>query len=220
MLFLTNIRFSRKDFEASETKLLHKGRSANAYLSIMRHDNDDWVVKDFDPCWSFIKWTWGAWMARREFRALQKLQDAEGFPKDVFMMDRFALCYRFIAGTTIREVEQSKLNGEYFLKLEELVQRMHEHGIIHLDIRYRRNILITEEDEPYLLDFQTSLILSKFPRFMHQWLKNIDLSGVYKQWHKRDPESIDAERLKLLNHSNRRRKLWLLKGYAGIKRKP
>lgn len=212
--------FLRKEFESTETKLLHKGRSANAYLSIMRYNDADWVVKDFNPCWGFIKWTWGAWMVRREFIALQKLQGVEGFPKDVFMMDRFALCYRFIAGTTIREVDQTKLNGKFFLKLEQLVNRMHEHGIIHLDIRYRRNILITEDDEPYLLDFQTSLILSKFPNFTHQWLKNIDLSGVYKQWNKRDPESIDEERLKLLKHSNRHRKFWLLKGYAGIKRKP
>ncbi len=212
--------FSRKKFESGKKKLLHKGRSANAYLNIMHYNNTDWVIKDFNPCWGFIKWTWGTWMVRREFRALQKLQGVKGFPKDVFMMDRFALCYQFIAGTTIREIDQEKLNGKYFKKLEDLVNRMHEHGIIHLDIRYRRNILITEEEEPYLLDFQTSLMLSKFPRFMHQWLKNIDLSGVYKQWQKRDPESIDDTRLKLLKHSNRRRKLWVLKGYAGIKRKP
>ncbi len=212
--------FSRKDFESGNSKLLHKGRSANAYLSIMRVDGSDWVIKDFKPCWWFVRWTWGIWMVRREYNALRRLQNLPGFPESVFLLDRFAICYRFIEGETVREVDQSRLDGEYFKKLEALVKLMHEHGVVHLDIRYRRNILITADNEPYLLDFQTSLLLSRIPRFFHERLKNIDLSGVYKQWYKRAPDSIDEERFELLNRYNRHRKFWILKGYAGVKRKP
>ena len=212
--------FTRKDFEDGNKQLLHKGRSANAYLSIIRFNDTNWVIKDFKPCWSIVRWTWGLWMIRREYNALRRLQNVPGFPNDVFLLDKFAICYRFIEGDTIREVDQKRLNGEYFKKLETLVNRMHEHGVIHLDIRYRRNILITQDNEPYLLDFQTSLLLSHFPKFLHQRLKNIDLSGVYKQWYKRAPDSIDTERMKLLERYNRHRKFWILKGYAGVKRKP
>ena len=212
--------FTRAGFESGQARLLHRGRSANAYLSRFTHQGTEWVVKDFKPCWLPIRWTWGAWMARREFDALARLQGVQGFPQDVFRMDRFAICYRYIEGTTIREIDPGVLKGGYFAKLEALVQRMHDHGIVHLDIRYRRNILITDAHEPYLIDFQTSLRLERMPRGMRTWLKNVDISGVYKQWHKRDPESIDADRMAFLDKENRKRKFWVLKGYAGIKRPP
>jgi RIO-like serine/threonine protein kinase len=212
--------FTRAEFESGESRLLHRGRSANAYLSRFTHQGIEWVVKDFRPCWLTIRWTWGAWMARREYEALAKLQGVDGFPQGIFQMDRFAICYHYIEGTTIREIDQEVLKGGYFAKLEALVERMHDHGIVHLDIRYRRNILITDELEPYLLDFQTSLCLDRMPRWMHAWLKTIDISGVYKQWHKRDPQTIDANRMAILDKGNRKRKFWILKGYAGIKRPP
>ncbi len=40
---------------------------------------------------------------------------------------------------------------------------MHERGIVHLDIRYMRNIVVSDTGDPLLLDFQTCLFLNRIP---------------------------------------------------------
>jgi len=158
-------------------------------------------------------------MTRRECFAMQRLSGIEGIPRQAFRLDRYALCYHYIPGIAIREVGQSLLTGEFFEALERLVGKMHERNIVHLDTRYRWNVLITDDRRPALLDFQTHVCLDRVPHFLHRHLKNTDLSGVYKHWRKRAPDSIDEVRLRFLESANRRRRLWLLKGYAGLKRR-
>ena len=48
-------------------------------------------------------------------------------------------------------------------------------------------------------------------------LENVDLAGVYKHWSHRHPDSLGAERLAFLGRANAWRKLWVLKGYFGLK---
>lgn len=211
--------FTRNDFSRGSATLLRRGRSANAYVYRYCHGAEEWVVKDFRPCWPVVRDIWGTWMTRRECFAMQRLNGIEGFPQEAFRLDRYALCYRYIPGTTIREVDQGLLTGEFFVALECLVGKMHERNIVHLDIRYRWNVLITDDRRPALLDFQTHLCLDRVPHFLHRQLKNTDLSGVYKQWRNRAPDSIDKTRLRFLENANRKRRLWLLKGYAGLKRR-
>ena len=42
-----------------------------------------------------------------------------------------------------------------------------------------------------LLDFQSGVYLNRVPRFLHTFLKKIDMSGVYKNWSLINPESLD-----------------------------
>ena len=54
---------------------------------------------------------------------------------------------------------------------------MHRRGIAHLDLRYRRNVLILEDGTPGVIDFQTCVWLDRLPRPVREWLKQVDLSG-------------------------------------------
>jgi hypothetical protein len=76
-----------------------------------------------------------------------------------------------------------------------------------------RNILVTDDGMPALLDFQTSLFLGSIPAALHGFLKDIDISGVYKCWRKVSPASIDAERLRRLAEMEKKRVFWIFKGY-------
>jgi len=90
---------------------------------------------------------------------------------------------------------------------------MHQRNMVHLDIRNQRNILVTDEGLPAVLDFQSSLNLENTPRALHKLLKDIDISGVYKNWFKKKPESLDNRRRAHLDALNKKRFLWFLKGY-------
>jgi RIO-like serine/threonine protein kinase len=152
-------------------------------------------------------------MVDREFRALMKLRGIPGVPSSVFLLDRYALCYHFIPGTILRDVPADRIRDDFFLSLEQLVMGIHKKGLVHLDLRNQRNILMTDDGNPALLDFQSSINLKKTPRFLRKLFKDIDLSGVYKNWGKKIPESLDSTRKSRLDTINRKRFLWFLKGY-------
>lgn len=211
--------FTRQDLACSQYEVLSRGRLANADLFRIKKDGVYWVVKDFSQCLLPVRKILGPLMVRRECRSLVRLQGIKGIPESPFMLDRYALCYRFIPGRTLRFVEAWSLTSDFFHALEHLVLRMHEHNIVHLDVRNRRNILVTDAGRPALIDFQSSLHLIHVPKPLHRLLKDIDLSGVYKNWHMLRPDLLDEERRNHLSAMNRKRNYWIFKGYPlGLKR--
>jgi serine/threonine protein kinase len=206
--------FTLEDIRANPPRVLSRGRWANADLFLFDAGEYTWVIKDFSPCRMPVRYTIGIFMARRELQALKRLQGIPGIAADPFRLSLFALAYRYVPGTTLKEARRTGVvTPRFFEELEVLVQRMHERGIVHLDIRYMRNILITPEGEPALLDFQSGLMLDRIPRMFHAPLKAIDLSGVYKCWHNICPDTMGPERTALLGAVQKRRSLWIFKGY-------
>jgi len=205
--------FTRKDLESGEYSVISTGRWGNANLYQFERGQKVWVVKDFSSCAPAIKKTWGRFLAQREYMALKKLKGMAGIPADPFLLDAHAVCYRFQPGTTLKDTSPELISDDFFFQLEELVKRMHGQNMVHLDIRNHRNILVTDKGRPALLDFQSSLNLKSTPVALHKIMKDIDLSGVYKNWRKKKPASLDSNRLAHLESLNRIRFLWFLKGY-------
>ncbi len=205
--------FSRKEFLSGEYKTLSRGRWANADLYLYRHGQIDWVIKDFSACPFLVRRTWGRLMVKREYAALSRLNGIPGIPGDPFLLDEDAVCYRYTPGKTLRKTPAEFISDSYFYRLEALVKMMHARHIVHLDIRNRGNILVGWNGEPVLLDFQSSLDLDRVPRFLHKLLKEIDLSGVYKSWQSKQPESLDSARTARLCAMEKKRFLWIFKGY-------
>lgn len=206
--------FTLGDVKKNPPRPLARGRWANADLFLFEHDGETWVIKDFSPCSAPVRFTVGVFMVRRELLALKRLQGIPGIAADPFRLGPFALAYRYIAGSTLKESRRTgEVTPEFFRRLEDIVLSMHARNLVHLDIRYMRNILITPDGDPAILDFQSSLMLDRIPRMFHQLLKAVDLSGVYKCWQKVCPDTLDAERAALLEAVQKKRSLWIFKGY-------
>ncbi len=217
-------RFTRSAFYEHYPALLSKGfskgRRANADLYYLQFSGHEWVVKDFLSCPPLLRNTWGRWVVRHEYQALTHLQGIEGIPAEPFQLDAYALGYRFILGRTLHEAIQGEFPEDFFYRLEKLVHQMHSRNIVHLDLRNRRNILIQSDENPALLDFQTSINIRHFPAPFRRFLREIDLSGVYKMWRKFRPDLLDKEREERLEAFNRKRSAWILRGYPmGILKK-
>ena len=65
---------------------------------------------------------------------------------------------------------------------------------MHLDVRNGRNVLVTEQGEPVLLDFQSHVGTRWMPASLRRWAERLDLAGVYKHWEQRSPETLGEAR--------------------------
>jgi len=185
-------------------------------LHLIEHGGERWVVKDFGSRTWLVRNTIGRLLIGREYGALHRLQGIQGVPRQPFRLDAFALGYRFVAGTTLAGVTLDTRHAGFFSALELLMQQVHELGLVHLDSRNSRNILVTEADQPVLIDFQSHLGTRWMPRPVRRWLEDYDLAGVYKHWARRSPDTIDEARLRHLGQMNRWRRFWILRGYLGV----
>lgn len=185
----------------------------NAVVSVVVLGSDRWVVKDFGAKRWWVRHTVGRLLVHRELKALRRLEGLAGIPREPLRLGPLTLAYRFVAGETLSSVRRrkGKLEPEYFLALEGLVAQLHQRGFAHLDLRNGKNILLTAERRPHLLDFQSGLWIGCLPKPFRRLFERIDYSGVYKWWMRLAPETVDGERCAVLQKIDRRRRLWPFK---------
>jgi len=87
-----------------------------------------------------------------------KLRGVEGIPELLPGADRLSLLTRYMGGANLKDSPLTPGNP-YFDSLKSLIARMHDRGLIHLDLRNRRNYGIDDAGRPYLVDFATCLYI-------------------------------------------------------------
>jgi len=212
--------FTRAQLEQAPGEILSRGRWANAVLYLHRRGGERWVVKDFRPRSFTVRNTIGRLLIRREMRALGRLAGVAGVPAGAFRLDAHALAYRFVSGVPLNDADLGPRAADFFTRLERLLSEVHVvGGIVHLDVRNGRNVLVSEHGEPALLDFQSHLGTGWMPTRLRRSAEQFDLAGVYKHWERRSPETLGEARARLLAQVNWWRRLWVLRGYFGMRRK-
>lgn len=208
--------FSREAFERSPRTLLRDGRWANARVWRAEVDGAAWVVKDFAPRTFLARNLIGRLLLGRELRALGRVAGIDGVPAAAFRLDAHAIAARYIDGVSLGKVEPERLTPQFFESLERLLLTIHERGTVHLDLRGSGNLLMQPDGRPAVIDFQAALGIGWMPARLRRWFGEMDLAGVYKKWVERDAESMGPARRVVLDRMNRWRKLWILRGYAGV----
>jgi RIO-like serine/threonine protein kinase len=191
---------------------MSRGRWPKAELWRVSVGGEEWVVKDFRPRGFFTRHLIGALLARREALALQRLAGVPGVPAGAFLVDRFALAYRFVPGVPLASIPGREQPKELFEALEETMRQVHARGIAHLDIRNCRNVIVSEGNRPVLLDFESHLGTGGVLSGLRGALERFDLGGVYKHWRRAKPATLGPEREALLEDMNRWRKAWVFRG--------
>jgi RIO-like serine/threonine protein kinase len=213
--FAQEMNPSRDELTNGVVAVLNTGRFANATVRLCRVNGAEWIMKDLAPKRWIVRLLYGWPIMRRELKALRQLQGLRGIPQDAFRVDRDAIAYRHTPGRTLATCPRGEYPAGYFPALEKLVKDMHAMGVAHLDIRYMHNVLVCNDGSPALIDFQTALHLPHHIKWLANLMQRVDISGVYKHWLKRSPETLDAERLAMLERQNQQRRYWILTGYLG-----
>ena len=197
-------------------KIIQKGKWGNSDVYLHEHNSKKFVVKTFAHHPAFIRNTIGRLLISREYKALKRLAPCIGTCDNAIRLGKFTLSYKYVAGQNLSSFSRrnKSIDKDFFPNLEKTVTEMHSYGIVHLDTRTGSNVIISEENKPIIIDFQSYLTLDFIPgRYLKNLLKSVDMSGVYKYWIKMSPETLDKSKIEKLATLNKNRKLWFLKGY-------
>jgi hypothetical protein len=114
------------------------------------------VVKDYRPCGWLLRTWFGPWLIAREEAIYRCLEGCPGVPRLVGRVDRHALAVEYIPGRNAGEHADGTLPPEFFARLQEVVDAIHARGVVHCDLKNRRNVVVAEGYHPYLVDFSAA----------------------------------------------------------------
>ncbi|HET6203634.1 MAG TPA: serine/threonine protein kinase [Planctomycetota bacterium] len=136
----------------------------------------------------------GRILARRERRALERLEGLDGIPRPIGTSE----------GNFVREfLEGERLDragrppDEYFGRLAGLVGEMHARGVAHNDLAKEANILVLRNGEPALIDFQLAFVRpaprGRIASALFSTMAREDRRHVLKQKALRRPDLLTPE---------------------------
>jgi hypothetical protein len=111
-----------------------------------------------------MKWL-GRRLAAREAAMLDRLADLELVPDPLGPVScdgrelPNAVAHVFIPGHPLRRGEA--VDDHFFPDLEDLLADVHRRGIAYVDLHKRENVLVGDDGQPYLIDFQISMRLPR-----------------------------------------------------------
>ena len=199
----------RKDIEKKSVCLV-EGRFGKPDLNRVEIDGKVFMVKDVQRRNFFLRWTLGLWLIQQEWKIYVRLKGLKGVPQPAARVDRFAFAMEFIPGVSIERGEA--IPPSFFSDLDQVLKAIHLRGVVHMDLRHKGNILISDKGEPFLIDFNSSFSFKErgllrrlfFPLF--RW---VDYGGLLKLKERASPSSMTPEEPNFLKQFNRLRKLWI-----------
>ncbi len=203
----------REDIAALSTGTLGKRRWYRPVVHLLAGpDGRRIVVKDFLPCPWFWRWTYGRLLTAREARAYGRLAGLEGVPRYAGRIDAYALAVEWVPGKDLGKCPRGSLDGAVFDRLQATVDGMHARGVLHLDLRQRRNVLVEDGRIPRIIDFSSGFTVDPegtVGRRLLRLLGPLDDSGVLKYRNRFLPGSLTEEqRARLARHARWRRWWW------------
>jgi len=146
---------------------------------LFNEQNHKLVIKA--PLGNFLTRPINRALLRHEYRIYQKLQGMDAVPRCYGMVNNEFLVIEFIEGQTIRQ-RHPEPSSEYFVKLLAAIKEMHHRQVAHFDLKRSENLLITENDEPKLIDFGVSVIRKEGLHWLNQYIYNLAKQFDFNAW--------------------------------------
>ena len=203
------MKMKREDLQHSET--ISKGNIfGKPDLSKVEVEGRTLMVKDVQRKSFPVRWSLGLWLIHKEWKIYSRLVGVEGIPMPIQRIDRFAFAMEYVPGRPIERMES--LPDMFFQDLERILKELHSKGVVHMDLRHKGNILVSESGKPILIDFNSSFSFHEkglLRRFLFPLLRWVDYGGLLKLKQRVSPASMSPEELAFLKRFNLLRKLWI-----------
>jgi hypothetical protein len=193
-----------------KTLCLTKGNFGKPDLNQVEVEGRSLMVKDVWRKHFFLRWTLGLWLIQKEWKIYSRLTGIKGIPRPVERIDRFAFAMEFVPGKPIQR--EGPIPPSFFRELERVLRDLHERGVVHMDLRHKGNILLSEKGDPYLIDFNSSFAFKEkgfFRRYLFPLLRRVDDGGLLKLKKRIAPALLTPEETAFLKRFERLRKLWI-----------
>ena len=162
----------RASFHQYIEKTIREGNPWKPDIFIIQKEGKRIIVKDYASKPFFFRFFIGAVSNLREAYIYRKLHGLRGIPQFLGFVDRYAIAVAYIPGRNASELNQGELTPLFFKKLKEIIDAIHDRGVVLCDLRNIKNVMVGDDGEPYLIDFSTAF--QKGGRF--NFLKN----GLYR----------------------------------------
>ncbi|MBI3855929.1 MAG: phosphotransferase [Planctomycetes bacterium] len=183
--------------------LRDKGGFLSPVVSVVDHEGRPAVLKDYRGKNAVTRGLLAPSLVKREFAVLRHLEGLPGIPRAYAIVEKRALLLEYVEGKTINKFKAGELPDRVYERLCETVRAMHGRGVVHLDLRQRKNILIAG-DRPWLIDFANAL-----KGKLSAKLRAVDESALLKFKQRNWPHLMtDADREALKSHRFLR-KFWI-----------
>ncbi|HUT34353.1 MAG TPA: hypothetical protein VNE39_12780 [Planctomycetota bacterium] len=163
---------------------LRSGGGTRPALLLIQDRGHHAILKDYLPASWLLRALVGPWLIGREERIYRVLDGVPGVPRLIGRLDRHALVVERIDGRACSEYPDGSLPPEFFERLETVVDGIHAHGVVHCDIKNRSNIVVTDDLDPYIVDFASAFTregrLGPLRRFAFERFRIDDQRAVVK----------------------------------------
>ena len=135
---------------------IRAGGGTRPALLLVKDEDDYGIIKDYRPASWLLRALVGPWLIGREEHIYRVLEGVAGVPRLIGRLDHQALVVQRIDGRACSEYPDGSLPLEFFQRLEAVVEGIHARGVVHCDIKNRSNIVVTEDLDPYIVDFASA----------------------------------------------------------------
>ena len=186
------------DISKKQCGILRKPTSTRPVVWQIEENGIKAIVKDFSHNGFWFRNIFGRFLVWREKKAYKRLEGLSGVPALFGSIGGTTLIIEEIEGTDIGAVEAIEtLDEKFFNDLRKLINRFHERGIAHCDLKRAPNILLGNDRNPYIIDWAASISKSEFRFFplnlIYKRFLQDDLNAITKIKLKYRPESVTVE---------------------------
>jgi len=135
-------------------------------------------------------------MLKHEHDVDCRLDGFKGIPDCYGMIANNFLVLEYVDGQPIRQCRPLD-EASYFSKLLEIIKQLHVHGIGHMDLKKRDNLLVSHDDQPCVIDFGAAVIFKPgfhpFNHFAYKLAKQFDYNAWFAHKYRDKPEDSIEE---------------------------
>ncbi|MFQ5455259.1 MAG: hypothetical protein ACE5EA_03510 [Nitrospirota bacterium] len=189
---------AREDFkECCIKEYLRRGKPWQPDVLLIEKDSQLIVIKDYLHRPFLYRVFVGIWSVWRESYIYRRLNGLSGVPKFYGKIDRYALAIEYIKGKNASECKKEDISKDFFIRLKEIVDIIHEKGIVICDMRNNKNIIIRDDGMPYIIDYCTAFERGYKINLIRNFIFNIfwqdDMLGIAKLKKRTAPELLSKE---------------------------
>ena len=188
---------SRDNLRDRVTEELRKGKPWQPDILLVKGHSGPVVVKDYHHRPFLYRAFVGLFSIWHENRMYRKLAGISGIPQCYGKLDRHAIVLEYIPGRNASKLSVGQVTPDFFVRLQKIVDQVHARGIVLCDLRNRKNVMVTDRLEPYIIDlctaFQRGSRWNLPKNFLFDLFYQDDLLGVAKLKKKVAPELLSPE---------------------------
>ena len=188
---------TRENLKERVIDVLRPAKPWQPDVLLARGDRETVVVKDYRRRGFLYRFFVGLPSTWNEFRMYRRLEGLEGIPRCAGRIDRYALAIEFIEGRNASAFQPGQLPGEFFDRLRRIVDAVHARNVVICDLRNKKNVMVTPDGRPVLIDLCTAFGRGRFWNPLRTWLFGVfyqdDLLGVAKLKRHLAPDLLTPE---------------------------